>query len=102
MRNIACVGRYETVFPFRAIGLHTVQCNNSKETRESIEQLVREGFGLIFVEEEFYGDLKDLLDEYREEVTPAIVAIPGAVGSKGEALERIREIIKKAIGADIF
>lgn len=102
MRNIACVGRYETVFPFRAIGLHTVQCNNSDEARVSIKQLVKEGFGLIFVEEEFYENLKDLLDEYKEEVTPAIIAIPGAAGSKGEALKRIREIIKKAIGADIF
>ncbi|HDM90728.1 MAG: hypothetical protein DRQ06_05585 [Candidatus Hydrothermota bacterium] len=102
MKNIACVGEREVVFPFKALGLEIRPVNTGEEAREAIEHFIKEGYVLIILQEDFVDAVSDLMAETEKVPYPAIFPIPGSRGGKGIALEVLREKIKKAIGADIF
>jgi len=90
------------VFPFKAIGMEYQVCTTGEEAREALKGLLSGEYALILVEEEYYDDIKDIVESLREEVSPAITFIPGASGSTGQARENLRSILLKAIGIDIF
>ena len=45
---------------------------------------------------------EEILLEYRTKTTPCLIPIPTGRGKTKLAVERIREVIKKAVGADVF
>ncbi len=102
MKKVAVIGKYETVFPFKSFGIECIVCNTGLEAREKIREIVSMEYGLIFLEEEYYDDVKDVVEELREAATPAITLIPGAGGSTGKAKEKLKSLILKAIGIDVF
>jgi vacuolar-type H+-ATPase subunit F/Vma7 len=77
-------------------------CTSGEEAKEKLRGLLSGDYGLILVEEEYYDQIKEIVESLREEVTPAITFIPGAGGSTGKAREKLRGILLKAIGIDIF
>ncbi len=102
MKNIACVGEREVIFPFKALGLEIRPVTSGEEARREVEQLVESGFVLIILQEDFLEFISDVLEKTQNLPYPAIIPIPGSRGAKGIALEVLRERIKKAVGADIF
>ncbi|MEO0247370.1 MAG: V-type ATP synthase subunit F [candidate division WOR-3 bacterium] len=102
MKRVAVIGKYETVFPFKSVGMDCIVCATGSEVREKIKEAISADYGLIFVEEDYYEDIKDIVESLREVATPAITFIPGAGGSTGMAREKLRSAILKAIGIDVF
>jgi len=100
--NIAAVGERDLILPFKAIGVRVFPVTKAEEARVAVSALIREGYGLILITENLAQDLEDVLKEVSLEPTPSIVPIPSSGGSTGFALRRLRETIKKAVGADIF
>lgn len=90
------------ILPFKAIGVQVFPVEKAEEARETLSRLIKEGYGLILITEDLAPKLEDLLREVATEPTPSIIPIPSSGGSTGFALERLRETIKKAVGADIF
>jgi vacuolar-type H+-ATPase subunit F/Vma7 len=64
--------------------------------------LISEGTKIILFTEEFIDELNDVLMRYRTETTPCLIPIPTGRGKTKLAIERIRGVIKKAVGADVF
>ncbi len=102
MKKVICIGKYETVFPLKALGIDYEVCTTGEEAREQLKKLISENYGLIFIEEEYLPFVKDIVDSVREEVSPAITFIPGASGGTGVSWEKLRSILLRAIGIDIF
>jgi vacuolar-type H+-ATPase subunit F/Vma7 len=102
MKKIAIVGQMDQILAFTALGLETYPVSDGPAAASKVEELSVEGYAVILVQERFFGALDDVLAKYSAEVTPCIAAIPGSAGSQGLALEALREIVKKAVGADIF
>lgn len=98
---LAIVGRKETIMPFLATGAEVVYAQKGKCVN-IVEDLVSQGTKIILFTEEFIDELQDVLMKYRTETTPCLIPIPTGRGKTKLAIERIRGVIKKAVGADVF
>ena len=101
MSNVICIGNKNVVMPYSAVGFDIRVVNSAEEAVEAVKSAM-DGYSLIFVQEDYYENLSDLIEKTMEKAVPVISAIPGPLGSSGRAFENLREIIKRAIGADIF
>lgn len=100
-KALAIVGKRETVMPFLATGARVVYVKKG-ECAATVEDLIKEGTKIILFTEEFIDELNDILLKYRTETLPCLIPIPSGRGKTKIAIERIRGVIKKAVGADIF
>lgn len=99
--TLAIVGKKETIMPFRATGAKVVYVERGK-CRAAVEELIKQDFKIIFFTEEFIDELKSILLLYRNKTVPCLIPIPTGRGKTKIAIERIRGVIKKAVGADVF
>jgi V/A-type H+-transporting ATPase subunit F len=100
-KALAIIGKRETVMPFLATGARVVYVKEG-ECVDVVQDLIKEGTNIILFTEEFIDELQDVLVRYRTETLPCLIPIPSGRGRTKIAVERIRGVIKKAVGADIF
>lgn len=98
---LAIVGQRETIMPFLATGAKVVYVK-AGECIKVVEELIEQDFKIIFFTEEFIEELNDILLNYRNKTIPCLIPIPTGRGKTKLAIERIRGVIKKAVGADVF
>lgn len=100
-KAMAIIGQRETIMPFLATGAHVVYVKKG-ESVNIVEELVAQGFKIIFFTEEFIDELDSILMKYRNQTVPCLIPIPTGRGKTKLAIERIRGVIKKAVGVDVF
>jgi len=100
-KALAIVGQKETIMPFLATGAKVVYVKKG-ECVKIVEELIEQGIKIIFFTEEFIDELSEILLNYRTETIPCLIPIPTGRGKTKLAIERIRGVIKKAVGADVF
>ncbi len=100
--KIAVVGDFDTVSIFRSVGVMVYPVDEGEGEHEVIEQVFEEDYKIIFLTERLAEKYSSLLDKIDSETFPMVVLIPDQRGSTGLAFRRIRETVKKAIGADIL
>ena len=106
---LAIVGPKEVIIGFKAIGLTTVFASNAKECWDKLNELKNEKvnerpkYAIIFILESHAKDI-DIADykKLTDCALPAIIALPGPEGSTGFGLERLGQIVEKAIGSNIL
>ncbi len=99
-RRIAVVGQRDIVVAFRASGLAVFPVTPGPEAAEVVRGLVSAGYRVVFFTEDLFDDLMPLLERYRKEAVPCLVALPR--GDIQQSVARLKEIVKKAVGADVF
>lgn len=104
MYKIAVIGGSDTVMGFKALGLETYPVSDAEEARKVLHHLTTEceHYAIIYMEENLAGPLAADIDRHKNDVTPAIILIPGRDGSSGQSLNALHEAVKRAIGADIL
>ena len=102
MYKIGAVGDRESVLAFRAFGMETAAADTPEEAREAVKRMENEEFSIIFLTEQLAEGLPDLISEYAEKPSPAVIMIPGSKGSLGIGMAAISAAVEKAVGADIF
>jgi V/A-type H+-transporting ATPase subunit F len=100
--KICAIGDYDTVLIFRSLGVRVYPVSDVSEAGKFFNQSVKEGFHVIFLTEKLAQQMGDVLEKVNLNWTPMVAVIPDCHGSTGHAFERVRETVKKAIGADIF
>jgi V/A-type H+-transporting ATPase subunit F len=107
--KLAIVGPKEVVLGFKAIGLHTVFANNSEECLSKLWELKgqKDGeqakYAIIFILESHAKEIP--AEDYKKitaDALPAIIALPGPEGSTGFGMQRLGQIVEKAIGSNIL
>jgi V/A-type H+-transporting ATPase subunit F len=98
--RIAVVGSREKTVAFKAAGLAVFPVEENGEALERVEVLVEEGYRVVFFTEELFEVLKPALDRYRRAAVPCLVALP--LGEGGRSVDRLKEVVRKAVGADVF
>ena len=56
----------------------------------------------VFITEQAYVQIPEIIDEYKESPTPAIIPIPGKDGSLGIGIKNVKKNVERAVGADIL
>jgi V/A-type H+-transporting ATPase subunit F len=100
--DVAVVGDKDSILCFRAIGVLTFAVSEATEARTVVRRLVQDKVSVIFITEPIARGIMDLIDEIARVSLPSIVLIPNNQGSLGLGMERIRQTVTKAVGADIF
>lgn len=102
MYKIAVLGDKDSVLGFRALGLDVCPADNPEQARTALHRLAKEGYAIIYVTEQLATGLGAELNRYKDELTPAIILIPGKEGSLGIGMANIKTAVERAVGADIL
>ena len=52
--------------------------------------------------ESLAAKLQEEVDEYREQMKPAIILIPGISGNTGAGIAQVKKSVEQAVGSDII
>lgn len=102
MSKIAVIGDKTSILGFRALGLDAYPVLEPKEAKEIWSEIKEKNYTIIMATEEAYHELEDLVGEFSNDFTPVVLIIPPAKGGTKLGYRRIKKIIEKAIGIDIF
>ena len=100
MYKIAVVGDYDSIFGFAALGLDTFAVQTREEAAEKLHQLAQGG--IIYITEKLAAELTHEIEKYQEQVTPAIIQIPGIAGNTGAGVAGVKKSVEQAVGSDII
>lgn len=103
MYKIAVLGDRESVMGFKALGLDVYSAETVAEAKKTLHRLAKEGeTAIIYLTEQYAAEMPEEVARYKDEVTPAIILIPGKAGSLGIGMKNITDSVERAVGADIF
>lgn len=104
MYKIAVLGEKDSVIGFSALGLDTYSATSEQEAKEIFHKLTKnvEEYAIIYVTENFYEILASDINKFKDNVTPAIILIPGSSGSLGLGQSALNAAVERAIGANIL
>ncbi len=102
--NIAVIGDRDSVLGFKALGavVFPVSSSQAREALAIIERLCQEEYAVIFITELIAQGIEEELKRFRYRTLPSIVLIPSSQGSIGLGKEKVRDMVKRAVGIDIF
>lgn len=102
MAKLAVIGDKTSVLGFKPLGLDVYPVEEAKEAEDIWQQMQEHDYAAIFVTEETYLLIKELVLTVSEQLTPAVLIIPGVTGPRGLGLDRIKKIVETAVGVDIL
>lgn len=73
-----------------------------RKPAEKLHQLAQGGYGIIYITEKLAAELTHEIEKYQEQVTPAIIQIPGIAGNTGAGVAGVKKSVEQAVGSDII
>lgn len=102
MYKIAVLGDRDSVMGFKVLGLDVFPVEDMDEARRTLHRLAKDTYAVIYVTEQLAVSLDAEIARYKDNLTPAIILIPGKEGSLGIGMSAISKTVERAIGADII
>ena len=102
MYKIAVMGDHDSVLGFKALGLDVFPAETVEEAKSTLHRLAKEEYAVIYLTEQLAQYMNDELARYKDELTPAIILIPGKEGPLGIGMANVKKSVERAVGADIL
>jgi V/A-type H+-transporting ATPase subunit F len=102
MYNVAVLGDRDSVLGFKALGLQVFFADSKEQAAEQIHGLARKKYAVIYITETLAAQIPQEIAQYKDEVMPAIILIPGRQGSLGIGMKNLKCSVERAVGVDIF
>lgn len=102
MYKIAAMGDRDSVFGFASIGLDIFPITDKATASKKLKELARENYAVIYITEALAFEIKDTIEKYKDETTPAIILIPGVSGNTGEGMSSVSKSVERAVGSQIL
>lgn len=102
MYKIAVLGDKDSVLGFKALGLDVFPTDDVEEGRKTLHKLAKENYAVIYLTEQYASHMEADVQYYKDEVTPAVILIPGTKGSLGIGMANVKIAVERAVGADIL
>ena len=100
--QIAVLGDKDSVMGFKALGLTVFPAESVEQARSTLHRIAKEDFAVVYLTEQFAAQMQSDIARYKDELTPAIILIPGKEGSLGLGMANIKKSVERAVGADIL
>ena len=100
--RIAVLGDRESVLGFKALGLDVFPAESVEEARSTLHRLAKENYAVVYLTEQLAQYMTDDLGRYKDELTPAVILIPGKEGSLGIGMANVKKSVERAVGSDIL
>lgn len=101
-KKIAVVGDKGSILGFKSVGFEVFEATTQQEVQDTMHKLCKADYGIIFITEQAYVLIPQIIDEYKEQPTPAIIPIPGKDGVLGVGMKNVKKNVERAVGADIL
>ena len=102
MYKIAVLGDADSVLGFKALGLDVFPVDSVADAKATLHRLAKDGFAIVYLTEQMAVHMEDDLVRYKDELTPAVILIPGKEGSLGIGMANVKKSVERAVGADIL
>ena len=102
MYKIAVMGAYDSIYGFAALGLDTFPVSDIQEGARILHQLADGKYGIVYITEALAAQLKHEISKYQEQISPAIIQIPGVSGNTGAGVTGVKKSVETAVGSDIL
>jgi vacuolar-type H+-ATPase subunit F/Vma7 len=100
--SIAVVGEERNILGFKPFGVDVYSLDRSGEIEDWFRSIVRKNYRLILITDRVARKLKEQIDALWKQDFPVVLTIRGLGEAEGMAFERLRSLVIKAIGTDIF
>lgn len=100
--KIAVLGDKDSVLGFKALGLEAFPADTVEEARTILHRLAKGEYAVVYLTEQYAVHMEAELARYKDELTPAIILIPGKEGSLGIGMANVKRAVERAVGADIL
>jgi len=100
--KIGVIGDKDSILGFKTLGVTTFSVTNADAALSVLKQVVKEDYAVLFITEELAQHLSEPIGELNRRFLPVVVPIPNNKGTLGIGMNRIKESVEKAIGADIL
>lgn len=101
MYKIGVMGDHDSIYGFAALGFDVFPVEGD-EAKKKLRELAESDYAVIYITEKLAKEMSEQLDRYRNEITPAIIQIPGVSGNTGEGIRDVHLSVEKAVGSDIL
>ncbi len=101
MYKIGVIGDYDSIYGFATLGIDTHPVDASGAGAK-IKELIAGDYRVIYITEALASEIQDELEKYAEEITPALILIPGITGNTGDGIANVKASVEKAVGSDIL
>ena len=100
--EICVIGNEALLFPFLQFGFTTFTPTSEKTLRDYLQEVINKNYGIIYIEDSYCFIVKDLLDKYRDGLTP--IFIPIGENEEGESFSQqmVKEMMQKAVGQSVL
>jgi vacuolar-type H+-ATPase subunit F/Vma7 len=99
--RLAMLGDATSVAGFRPLGFAVFAIDRPEDARDRWPEIVRGGYGAVFVTEPVYAAIGDLIAEIADEPVPAVTVIPAAGGAGGVGAAKLDRAIERALGTSV-
>ena len=86
MYKIAVIGDYDSIYGFATLGLSICPVKTREDARKKLKQLADGQYGIIYITEAVAAQIEEEIEQYRENMLPAIIQIPGVSGNTGAVI----------------
>jgi vacuolar-type H+-ATPase subunit F/Vma7 len=96
--EICVIGSKALLFPFLQFGFSTYTPQSETALREYLREALQKNIGIIYIEDSYCFMVRDILDKYRNSLTP--IFVPIGESEEGESFSKlmVREMMEKAVG----
>jgi len=100
--EICVIGNGALLFPFLQFGFTTFTPSSESSLREYLYEVIDKDYGIIYIEDSYCFKVKDILDKYKNNLTP--IFIPIGQNEDGESFSKgmVKEMMEKAIGMNVI
>ena len=104
MPKMAVLGERDAILGFKALGVDVFPVKNVPEAEATLRKLAMQDYAAVFISEHYARDLTLQISEIERSTAlyPSIVIIPGPGGSQGLGMNRVKNMVEKALGMAIF
>ena len=102
MYKIAVMGDADSVLGFKALGLDVFPVESVDEAKSTLRRLAKDSYAIVYLTEQLAVHMDEELNRYKDELTPAVILIPGKEGSLGVSMANVKRAVERAVGADIL
>ena len=100
--KIAVVGNHDAILPFQMLGFDLYPIQSSEQVGQTLAQLSQNGYGIVYLTEDFAQEVPEIIAYYHTQITPAVILIPTHQGSLGIGKKQIELNVEKAVGQNIL
>ena len=100
--RIAVLGDQASVLGFKALGLSVFPAETAEEAKTVLHRLAKEDYAVVYLTEQYAAQMEAEVARYKDELTPAVILIPGKAGSLGIGMANVTKSVERAVGADIL